>query len=566
MKQRKKPMSETMLADAEAKRQQVEANGDVMPAPSKPEAEPPDDWPEPQPVPSGLPPVLPFDYSLLPESFIGFVSDISERMQCPPDFPAIAVMIALGGVVGKKIGIRPKRHDDWLVVPNLWGGVIGRPGIMKTPAIREPIKFLQRLEIEAKKEYAKALAEFEVKQLVAEERKKQRKEAITKAVRDGEDPEKAAQEFTIELPKEPTRRRYIVYDSTVEKLGELLNQNPNGLIVFRDELAGLLEHLEREGQEGARAFYIEAWDGNGKFTYDRISRGTLEIESVTLSVFGGIQPGKLFGYLRAAIQGGVGDDGLMQRFQLAVYPDVNKAWRNIDRWPDTAAKEKAWSVFRAMDALDPLAIGAETDCDIPCLRFALEAQGLFDDWRAELEPRIRSGEEHPAVESHLAKYRSLVPSLALLIHLADNGFGPVPASAILKALKWIPYLESHARRIYSTFTDPGTAAAKALVSRILKGDVADGFDARTVYRKCWAGLDREATDLAVDLLIELGWLKENELRTSQKTRTVYRINPKIVTKPGRRGTDKPDRSKPDDPLVSSVSDPAGGFQDEWGEV
>src|ERR1043165_5688651 len=94
-------------------------------------------WPDPQPLPAELPPVAPFDYRLLPDAFAPYVSDIAERMQCPPDFPAVAIMTAYSSVVGKQIGIRPKRHDDWLVIPNLWGMVVGRPGVMKTPAIRE---------------------------------------------------------------------------------------------------------------------------------------------------------------------------------------------------------------------------------------------------------------------------------------------------------------------------------------------------------------------------------------------------------------------------------------------
>ena len=487
-------------------------------------------WPDPQPIPNDLPPVLPFDYAMLPDAFIPYVNDVAERMQCPPDFPAVAIMVALAGVVGKKIGIRPKRYDDWLVVPNLWGAVIGRPSIMKTPSIRQPFNFLQRLEIEAKKQFASESAAHEVKLLIADEQKKQRKETVANAMKEGKDPEQAAQEIVVEKPKEPIRRRYIVNDSTVEKLGVLLNENPNGLTSFRDEIIGLLEQLDREGQEGARAFYIEAWDGLGKFTYDRIIRGTLEIESVNLSVFGGIQPGRLESYLRAAVQGGAGDDGLMQRFQMAVYPDVKKEWRNIDRLPDTEAKQKAWAVFQAMDTMNPTTVGADPDPDAPFLRFDDDAQCLFDDWRAKLEPRIRSGEEHPAIESHLAKYRSLVPSLALLIHLVDGGIGPVTADAVRKALAWAGYLESHARRIYSIVTNPVTAAAKALVKRIMKGDVRDGFALRSVYRNAWAGLDKQSSELAVELLVELGWFKEVEITTGGKPKIVYRINPAILAK------------------------------------
>jgi putative DNA primase/helicase len=527
-------------------------NGEAEPPPGVAPAE--DPWPDPQPIPNHLVPVQPFDYALLPDTFVSFVSDVADRMQCPPDFPAVAIMIALAGVVGKKIGIRPKRHDDWLVVPNLWGAVIGRPGIMKTPAIRQPMKFLQRLEMEAKKKYAEEVAAYEVRLLVAEELKKKRREAVAKAVKSKKDPEKVALETVVETPEKPTPRRYLVNDSTVEKLGELLNENRTGLTVFRDELIGLFRQLDKEGQEGARAFYIEAWDGLGTFTYDRIVRGTLEIDSVTLSILGGSQPGRLFEYLRAAIQCGAGDDGLIQRFQLTVYPDINAEWRNVDRWPDTAAKQKVWEVFRAMDALDPSAIGAETEDDgVPFLRFDRDAQRLFDDWRAQLEPRVRCGEEHPAIESHLAKYRSLVTSLALLIHLADGGTGPVTADATRKALAWARYLESHARRVYSIATDPAMASAKALAKRIMKGDVLDGFVLRDVYRNAWAGLDKQSLEPAVELLIELGWLKEVKISTGGKPKTTYRINPKVRTKTGGEGTDKTAKSPTDDPFGSNVS-------------
>src|SRR5438128_8919508 len=169
---------------------------------------------------------------------------------------------------------------------------------------------------------------------IAEDQRKQRKDAIAEAVKKKQNPMAAAEKFPVTDPAEPTRKRYIVNDSSVEKLGVVMNQNPNGVMAFRDEVSGLLEHLDREGQEGARAFYLEAWDGLGRYTYDRIGRGTLDIESVTLSILGSIQPGKLFGCLRSALQGGTGDDGLMQRFQLIVYPDINRQWRNVDRWPD----------------------------------------------------------------------------------------------------------------------------------------------------------------------------------------------------------------------------------------
>ena len=75
-------------------------------------------WQEPQSLPADMPPVPPFNFECLPDTLRPWIEDISERMQCPPDFPAVGAMIALGSLVGRKVGIRPKRHDDWLEIPN----------------------------------------------------------------------------------------------------------------------------------------------------------------------------------------------------------------------------------------------------------------------------------------------------------------------------------------------------------------------------------------------------------------------------------------------------------------
>jgi putative DNA primase/helicase len=74
---------------------------------------------------------------------------------------------------------------------------------------------------------------------------------------------------------------------------------------------------------------------------------------VCLALLGGIQPGKLQAYIRDAVSGGAGDDGLLQRFGLLVWPDVDREWRRVDRWPDTEAKHQAFETFQRLDALAP---------------------------------------------------------------------------------------------------------------------------------------------------------------------------------------------------------------------
>ena len=178
--------------------------------------------PEPQPLPQSLPPVPPFDSILLPDSLRAWVDDIAERIQCPPDFPAVAAMVTLAAVVGRQIGIRPKRQDDWTVVSNLWGAVIGRPGVMKTPALSEILKPLQRLEIEARQQYEKDVSDHKVDILVREAQKKHRGQKINAAVSKDqtEQAKQLARETINDEGDEPQRRRYLTNDATVEKIGE----------------------------------------------------------------------------------------------------------------------------------------------------------------------------------------------------------------------------------------------------------------------------------------------------------------------------------------------------------
>jgi len=279
----------------------------------------------------------------------------------------------------------------------------------------------------------------------------------------------------------------------VEKLGELLNHHPNGLLLFRDELSGWLHTMDRPGHENDRAFYCEAWNGTSGYTYDRIGRGTLHIRAACLSVLGGIQPGPLERYLRAVF-GGRGDDGLLQRFQLAVWPDGAGPWRHVDRWPDAAARARAVEIFQRLNTLEPGAMGAEdlTPEERPFLRFDAEAQELFDGWRADLEHRLRAEEDHPVLLSHLAKYRSLLPSLALIFHLIDGvdtgRRGPVSGAAAAQAAAWCEYLAAHAGRLYADVTDAARGAAALLATRLAGGRLASPFTAREVYRQEWAGL------------------------------------------------------------------------------
>lgn len=499
----------------------------------------PKGWPAPKPIVAELKPVPAFDAKiLLPEVLRAWVMDEAERMPCPPDYIAVAALAALGSIVGARCAIKPKRLDSWLIVPNLWGGIVGDPSAKKSPAWGVALRPLDRLIAKANEAHRAASADHEIERTVFEARTEALQDRIRKAAKknDGGDPAAIARELRQHQdqgPAAPVLRRYKTNDSTIEKLGELLRDNPAGLLVLRDELVGLMATWEREGREGERAFFLEAWNGNQAFDSDRIGRGHISIANLCVSIFGGIQPDKLTAYLEQASHA-FANDGMLQRFQLLVYPDARR-WEWRDRAPNRMACERAATVFEAIADFDPVAWGAAPADDLARFahfHFDEEAQAVFVEWSTDLHVHRLPAEDEPIIRQHLAKYDKLFPGLALIFHLVDCATGK-PAGAVsrdcaLRAAAWCEYLQAHARRCYGLLKDDGLRAAQALVAKLQSGALSDGFTARDVRRNQWRHLTTdEAIQAALDWLEDEDWLRGERTDGPGRKTVRYNINPAV---------------------------------------
>ncbi len=489
-------------------------------------------WEDPIELKEELLPVSPLLREMLPEALCPWMMDVAERMQVPLDFLAASCVVVLGSLIGRKIGVFPKARDDWLVIPNLWGAVVGRPSLLKSPAIGEIMKPLEELVERAIHKHREEEEEHEYKKMWLEAQKEARKNTMKKAAKS---PASEMPDFSrLEIIDKPALKRYKTEDATVEKIGEILLENPQGILIHRDELIGWLKGLDKYGREGDRAFFLESWNGNGSYTVDRIARGTLHIPALCLSIIGGIPPGPLGLYVHQAAGGGGGDDGLLQRFQVLVWPDASKTWKNVDRMPDSDAKKKALEVFYNIDAFEPLEPPSKPGFKTHALRFSAEAQMLFDEWRDSLEKQVRSGDLGPALESHLAKYRSLMPSLSLIFYIVETvGKGRVPttidAQSAKQAILWCDYLKTHAGRLYASGEDPGMESARALLERIKRGDLPEEFSSRYVYHsKHWAKLSTaDQVNSAIKILKEFGWLKIEIIQTPGRSSNKIIVHPSL---------------------------------------
>ena len=463
---------------------------------------------KPRALPEARPPVLPLLVEMLPDSIRDYIFDVAERQQSLPDFVAVTAIIGLSGLLGRKASICPKQFDSWCVVPNQWGAIIGRPSAMKSPSMKEALRPLWQFEKQSAQQYNEKQQNYKedcvLLELEASTAKIKAKEALKKNNRD------AAREALrmADNIASPVRNRLIVNDPTVEKLGELLNENPNGLVFVRDELSGWLANLNREEYQSDRAFYLECFDGNGRYVYDRIGRGTIEIENCTLSIIGGIQPSKISLLVRDATRGIV-DDGLIQRFQLAIWPDDIGSWQWIDRVPNQEAKVRYDRIFELLHNLDFMTMDGEPRQ----FRFTSEAQELFIQWMKKIQDIARNPEIHPALESHILKMPQTIAGLALLFEIIDGGRDAVGVIATIRAVGWSDYLLSHAKRLYSIATNSSLNSAKLILDR--KNKLPSPFSVRDIQRKGWSGLDSiELINESLAWLLDYGYLNRETISSA----------------------------------------------------
>jgi len=483
-------------------------------------------WSKPSELPSSLPDVMPYDSELLPESIGAAVNDVAKRMGCPTDYPAAAVLVAMAAVVGNIIGIRPKQNDNWLVIPNLWGCIIGRPSAKKSPSALFAEKLIRGLEAKERAKLEKEIAKLKSQMIVNKIKAGELERKMKDSFRDGRPT--MTEEQRLETAKEmracdleiPVPRRIITSDCTIEKLIDLLGIHPQGMLLWVDELVSWLRSLDKDSNADVRPKYLTLWNGQGVLNIDRMGRGETTCNTPCLSLFGCATPGGISAYVSDAVKGGRGDDGLLQRLQIAVWPDLMETDDIVDIQPDSVAMKRAKAVFERLAEIQPLVLRdpmCGEDEKYPWVRFDCNAQQVFNQWWQSKQIRSRADGASEAFESHLVKYDSMVPSIALILHLCDGGEGSVGVEATKRAVRWAEYLESHARRVYAIAASPERQTALPLLRRLVQWDRKKVIRLNSIRKKGWSGLTTDAgIEAALDCLEDCGWVQSHKSERTEK--------------------------------------------------
>jgi hypothetical protein len=335
--------------------------------------------PAPQPAPVFDPweryivPAFPLE--ILPETVQTYIREQSAVIGCDTAAFAMSVLAAFSGALHHRFALKIMRNGNWFERPRLWILLVGDPSMRKTPIMTTVTRPLAFYETSLRVKYEADLRDYEM------------------AKKDGDD----------KAEEPPPPPRYIVRDVTVEKLGEILARDPTGLLVEADEVSGWLASMERYNTGGGRsdrAFWNKAYDG-GPYSIDRIRRGEIFVQNLSVSLLGGIQPARL-----AELQG-LTSDGLLQRFLPVM---LSSAKLPQDR---TCNDENYQRLVIEMIKSEPRRLIMTDD--------ALAIMNGLREHLFNLEQA--SGGLASGFQSFIGKLHGVCGSLALILHLARDPKG-----------------------------------------------------------------------------------------------------------------------------------------------
>jgi hypothetical protein len=258
-------------------------------------------------------PYVPFPIEAVPEPARSFVRQGAEALVCDFAFLALPVLSILAAAIGNTRRVRLKR--TWYEPAIIWTVVIGPSGSLKSPAFdlaMEPVHRIQHRKIE---EYQQAVAGH-----LASELAYQRDLAAWKKTKGHLQPP--------QQPETPVCERIVAKDTTVERLAILLQENPRGLLLGRDELSGWFGSFNQYKQRGGAdvANWLELHRAGTIIVDRKQGNQTLYIPRASASVTGGIQPETL----ARALTKEYFENGLAARLLLAMPKRLQKQWTEAE--------------------------------------------------------------------------------------------------------------------------------------------------------------------------------------------------------------------------------------------
>lgn len=492
----------------------------------------------------------PFPVDVLPEPVRALVVEGSKAIGCDPSNVAVPLLAGLASAIGNTRRIALKRQ--WSEPAIVWVAIVADSGVKKSPPIDLALAAIRKRQEAAMREYKDAMNAHADALAIYE-----RDAAHWKKGKDeGPPPTK---------PEAPILDRCWTNDVTTEKVAVLLQENPRGLLMIRDELAGWF-NFDRyaSGGGGDVAKWLEVFGGRAMMV-DRKGGGTLYVPHAAVSIAGGIQPKTL----RRALGEQHRDNGLAARLLFTMPPRMILRWTEADVSAETEAAVAA--VFDRLYGLmmEPDTEGGQRPWLVELAPDGKRAWVAFYNEHAGQQAE-RTGDEAAA----WSKLEGYAARLALVVHLTRWAAGdpavptsttPVDAASIAAGVALVRWFGDEARRVYANLAESEAERdARQLVELIQrKGGDVSGRELVQLSRAYPKVADAEA---ALSALVEAGkgsWVTPPQRGRGQPKARRFVLSPVYGANVYRNAAGDPANVNCVD-VDGEATPPSAG--DGWGEV
>jgi Protein of unknown function (DUF3987) len=451
-----------------------------------------------------------------------------------PDHVAVPMLGVAASLIGTARRVRASR--SWSEPITLWTALVAASGDRKTPGLNVTRRALDLIETDQVAAIAAARLVHETRaQRAKEVAKKWKEDRQQQALEDKPPRDPPPMPMEALDPGNFIEPRLYATDPTIEKLAALLQVRPRGMMLLRDELAGLFANMGRYSGGSDRPFWLEAWAGS-RHVVERVS-GTIVVDHLLVGVVGSFQPDKL----ARAFQGD--EDGMYGRFLYgwASTPDYRPLTNEVaEIEPELQSALKALIRLPAEDADNVFAPQV--------IQLSQEAVEKFEDYRRHVDKMKRAldGVERQWLvksESQVLRLAGALTYFTWAFTLGTSGTnGLAMITADLEPHEIGEEFMTAAIRLVREYFWPHARAALRQIGltdrhrnarRVLRWIAAHGKQevSREDIRRDALGrsLDAEQTQELIDALVKWGFLREDSTRTPGRTRRRWRVNPKLFT-------------------------------------
>lgn len=317
-----------------------------------------------------------FPIDVFPEQIQDYILELNRTLNFHIDFSAAAAMFTIATVNGNKFKLRVK--NGWDAQTIFWFACVGYPGTIKTHPVKTFIKPLSNIDVLSKK-----IWDEEMKRYNPDAKPKDR------------------------TPK-PQFKQILISDYTVEALHSIHDINKRGIGLYKDELKGFLNDMNKYRNGSDEEFWLESFN-NGNYIVNRVTKDPIMVKNICINVIGTIQHDVLAKVVSEYRGNGLIDRFLFTASESKVYELTSDEIDpfHADLWDELIQRCNRHFTYLDSESTELLEMDADTFSTYQEIDRQYVSMQNSDDYSQE-------------IKNYLSKMKTYVPRFALLLAIMES--------------------------------------------------------------------------------------------------------------------------------------------------